>query len=82
MHPDYDKKTFEHDVCILKVDDLEQGMDLANNSVADFACLPSGKIFSKLPNSRISIFRRTTGPRRYEMLDSWLGSDHNRKTWR
>lgn len=48
MHPDYDKKTFEHDVCILKVDDLEQGMDLANNSVADFACLPSGKIDYKI----------------------------------
>ena len=43
MHPDYDNKSFEHDVCILKVDDLEQGMDLENNSVADFACLPSGK---------------------------------------
>ena len=48
MHPDYDKKTFEHDVCILKVDDLEQGMDLANNSVADFACLPSGNTYLKI----------------------------------
>ena len=48
MHPDYDNKSFEHDVCILKVDDLAQGMDLANNSVADFACLPSGKIFGEI----------------------------------
>ena len=48
IHPDYDNKSFEHDVCILKVDDLAQGMDLANNSVADFACLPSGKIFGKI----------------------------------
>ena len=82
MHPDYDKRTFEHDVCILKVDDLEQGMDLSNNSVADFACLPSGDNFNfyRILEFKI-VFRRTTDPRRYKMLDSWLGSDHNGKTW-